>query len=40
MGEEQRAELQSLLNETEQLLYDGADRKTKLRLKYLECLHT
>ena len=40
MGEEQRAELQSLLNETERLLYDGADRKTKLRLKYLECLHT
>ena len=40
MGEEQRAELQSLLNETEQLLYDGADRKTKFRLKYLECLHT
>ena len=40
MGEEQRAELQSLLTETERLLYDGADWKTKLRLKYLECLHT
>ena len=40
MGEEQRAELRRLLAETERLLYDGADRKTKLRLKYLECLHT
>ena len=40
MGEEQRAELRRLLNETERLLYDGADRKTKFRLKYLECLHT
>ena len=40
MGEEQRAELRRLLTETEQLLYDGADRKTKFRLKYLECLHT
>ena len=39
MGEEQRAELQSLLTETERLLYDGADRKTKFRLKYVECLH-
>ena len=39
MGEEQRAELQSLLTETEGLLYDGADRKTKFRLKYVECLH-
>ena len=38
MGEEQRAELQSLLTETERLLYDGADRKTKFRLKYVECL--
>lgn len=40
MGEEQRAELRRLLTETERLLYDGADRKTKFRLKYLECLHT
>ena len=39
MGEEQRAELQSLLTETERLLYDNADRKTKFRLKYVECLH-
>ena len=39
MGEEQRAELQSLLNETERLLYDGADWKTKFCLKYVECLH-
>ena len=40
MREEQRAELRRLLAETERLLYDGADRKTKFRLKYLECLHT
>ena len=39
MGEEQRAELQSLLTETERLLYDNADRRTKFRLKYVECLH-
>ena len=39
MGEEQRAELQSLLTETERLLYDNADRRTKIRLKYVECLH-
>ena len=35
-----RAELRRLLTETERLLYDEADRKTKFRLKYLECLHT
>lgn len=39
MGGEQRAELQSLLTETERLLYDNADRRTKFRLKYVECLH-
>ena len=39
MGEEQRAELQSLLTGTERLLYDNANRKTKFRLKYVECLH-
>lgn len=39
MSSEQREEMRQFLSETERILYDAADRKTRFRLKYLECLH-
>ena len=39
MSSEQREEMQLYLSETERILYDMTDRKTRFRLKYLECLH-
>ena len=39
MTEEQRTEMEKILDETEHILYDEADWKQKLRLKYMECLH-
>ena len=38
MDEEQRAAVRALLDRTEKTLYERADRRTKLRLKYKECL--
>ncbi len=35
-GRNSRPNCKSLLTETERLLYDGADRRTKFRLKYVE----
>lgn len=40
LSEEQREEALSLLRETETRLWNGADRRTRLRLKYGECLWT
>lgn len=39
MSSGQREEMRRYLSETERVLYDAADRKTRFRLKYLECLH-
>ncbi|MDD6315939.1 MAG: hypothetical protein PUB63_02875 [Clostridia bacterium] len=39
MSSEQREKMRQFLSETEHILYDDADRKTRFRLKYLECLH-
>lgn len=39
MTSEQREKMRQFLSETEHILYDDADRKTRFRLKYLECLH-
>lgn len=39
MTEEQRADIEKILDETEHILYDEAGWKQKLRLKYVECLH-
>ena len=39
MSAHQREEMRRFLSETEGILYDAADRKTRFRLKYLECLH-
>ena len=39
MTEEQRTEMEKILDETEHILYDEAGWKQKLRLKYVECLH-
>ena len=39
MTEEQRTDMEKILDETEHILYDEADWKQKLRLKYVECLH-
>lgn len=39
MTEEQRADMEKILDETEHILYDEAGWKQKLRLKYVECLH-
>ena len=39
MSFEQHEEMRQVLWETERILYDDADRKTRFRLKYLECLH-
>lgn len=39
MTEEQRADMEKILDETERILYDEAGWKQKLRLKYVECLH-
>ena len=39
MTQEQRETMRSILDETEHIIYDQADRKTKFRLKYMECLH-
>ena len=39
MSSEQREKMRRFLLETERILYDDADRKTRFRLKYLECLH-
>ena len=39
MTEEQRADMEKILDETERILYDEAGWKQKLRLKYMECLH-
>ena len=39
MTEEQRADMEKILDETERILYDKAGWKQKLRLKYVECLH-
>ena len=37
--EHQRTDVEKVLDETEHILYDKADWKQKLRLKYVECLH-
>ena len=39
MTEEQRTDMEKILDETERILYDEAGWKQKLRLKYVECLH-
>lgn len=39
VADDQREAFVSLLDATEQLLYEQADRRTKLRLKYMACLH-
>ena len=39
MTEEQRTDMEKILDETEHILYDEAGWKQKLRLKYVECLH-
>ena len=39
MTEEQRTDMEKILDETEHILYDEASWKQKLRLKYVECLH-
>ena len=39
VDEEQRSSMRAFLDETEELLYDKAELKKKLRLKYIECLH-
>ena len=38
MGEEARAEMLTLLEETEKTLYSQADRKLRFRLRYVECV--
>ncbi len=38
VGSEKRALMRSFLDETEELMYDKADRKSRLRMKYLEYL--
>ena len=38
-GAEKRRTMSAFLDETEELLYDRADRKSRLRMKYVECLH-
>lgn len=37
--EHQRTDVEKVLDETEHILYDKADWRQKLRLKYVECLH-
>ena len=39
MSSEQLKSMREILDETESLLYDGADLKARLRMKYIECLH-
>ena len=39
MTEHQRTDVEKVLDETEHILYDKADWKQKLRLKYVKCLH-
>jgi len=38
MNETQRAAIRALLDRTEETLYEQADRRTRLRLKYKDCL--
>ncbi len=38
-GAEKRSLMSAFLDETEELMYDRADRKSRLRMKYVECLH-
>ena len=38
LPEDRRTRMRSLLDETEKILYDQADRKLRFRLKYVECL--
>lgn len=37
--EHQRTDVEKVLDETEHILYDKADWRQKLRLKYVKCLH-
>lgn len=39
LAEEQRLQVSALLAETEKLLFDQADWKQRLKLRYVECLH-
>jgi ABC-type Mn2+/Zn2+ transport systems, permease components len=39
MTTEQRQKTQELLEQTEEIVYSGADRKTRFKLKYIACLH-